>query len=75
MLCFNRNCLHPTPYPFSEPIGEEYGHLQGQFVYLYYDDSAGAWVLYMSGSGVLAAAPGDYAHPCKCLQTSGQGQG
>lgn len=49
----------------SDPIAEEFGHLSGQYVYLYYDDSAGAWVLYMSGSGVLAAAPNSSEHPSK----------
>eukprot|EP00054_Salpingoeca_dolichothecata_P020465 m.129158 g.129158 ORF g.129158 m.129158 type:complete len:1391 (+) comp23625_c0_seq2:79-4251(+) len=50
-------------FRLKNPIGTESGHLAGQYVYLYFDATTVSWVLTLSGTGVVGAAPGDYSHP------------
>ncbi len=47
----------------SKPISSDYGSLAGQSVFIYFDEKASAWVFFMRGIGVLAAAEGAVDSP------------
>lgn len=53
----------------SKPISSDYGSLAGQSVFIYFDEKASAWVFFMRGIGVLAAAEGAVDSPALCTGT------
>eukprot|EP00052_Salpingoeca_macrocollata_P028797 m.282783 g.282783 ORF g.282783 m.282783 type:complete len:1739 (+) comp22900_c8_seq6:352-5568(+) len=64
VYCEQNTVIHGKPtFRLRNPIPRDYGHLSGQYVYLFHDSQIKAWVLYMNGFGVLASVASDAASP------------
>jgi hypothetical protein len=47
-------CIWLIMVACRRPVGKSHGHLQGQYVYLYYDNADLAWVMFLNNIGPVA---------------------
>eukprot|EP00730_Choanoeca_flexa_P003688 TRINITY_DN11475_c0_g1_i1.p1 TRINITY_DN11475_c0_g1~~TRINITY_DN11475_c0_g1_i1.p1 ORF type:complete len:1545 (+),score=458.13 TRINITY_DN11475_c0_g1_i1:42-4676(+) len=50
-------------YRTQEPVGKSHGHLQGQYVYMYYDSNSQSWVVFLNHIGPVASCRSSEGDP------------